>query len=154
MGKRSAPQHYLNRELGVLDLLTGYGVRQRMPAEADRRRRLGKFYHRPPGGESWADVALRLRSFLGDLRRAHPGGRALVVGHEAVVLLLRYLIEGLTEAELMDVARSTTIANCSLTSWRRNGTGELRLRDFNRVDHLRREGAELTREEGVDAEPV
>ena len=48
------------RELGILDLLTSHGVATRYPIEAERRRRLGKFYHRPPGGESWVDVALRV----------------------------------------------------------------------------------------------
>ena len=75
------------------------------PDEADRRERLGKFYYRPPGGESWADVVLRLRTLLGDLRRDHAGGRVLLFGHEALVFLLRYLVEGLTEAELMALTR-------------------------------------------------
>lgn len=52
-----------DRELGILDLLTWQGVQELHPEEAARRRHLGKFSHRPPGGESWADVALRLRSF-------------------------------------------------------------------------------------------
>jgi broad specificity phosphatase PhoE len=56
-----------DRELGVLDLLTREDVARRFPLEARRRQWWGKFYHRPPGGESWADVALRLRSFLADL---------------------------------------------------------------------------------------
>jgi broad specificity phosphatase PhoE len=56
-----------DRGLGVLDLLTREGVARRFPLEARRRQWWGKFYHRPPGGESWADVALRLRSFLADL---------------------------------------------------------------------------------------
>src|SRR4051812_26975172 len=34
-----------DRELGVLDLLTARGVRSRLPDEAARRRRLGKFYY-------------------------------------------------------------------------------------------------------------
>lgn len=143
-----------DRELGVLDLLTGHGVRTRLPDEAIRRQRLGKFYYRPPGGESWADVALRLRSLLGDLRRDHPCGRVLLVGHEAVVFLLRYLIEGLTEAELMRLAGDSTIGNCSITSWRRDADGSLSLVDFNRIDHLRRQGATPTREDEVHAEPV
>ncbi|MGC9669120.1 histidine phosphatase family protein [Planosporangium sp. 12N6] len=143
-----------DRELGVLDLLTGYGVRTRLPAEAVRRQRLGKFYYRPPGGESWADVTLRLRSLLGDLRRDHDGGRVLLVGHEAVVFLLRYLLEGLTEAELMEVARDNSITNGSVTSWRRTADGGMSIVDFNRADHLRREGATPTREEEVHAEPV
>src|SRR4051794_38174004 len=49
------------REFGIFDRLTTLGIRERFPDEAAHRRRLGKFYHRPPGGESWADVILRLR---------------------------------------------------------------------------------------------
>ncbi|NJC72798.1 histidine phosphatase family protein [Planosporangium thailandense] len=143
-----------DRELGILDLLTTHGVQTRLPAEAERRRRLGKFYYRPPGGESWADVALRLRSLLGDLRRDHADGRVLLVGHEAVVYLLRYLIEDLTEADLTRLAHDGTIANCSISSWGRGDDGRLRLVDFNRIDHLHREGATPTREEEVRAEPV
>jgi broad specificity phosphatase PhoE len=142
-----------DRELGVLDLLTSRGVANRLPDEAVRRRRLGKFYYRPPGGESWTDVLLRLRSLLRDLRDDHPGGRVLLVGHEAIVLLVRYLVESLTEAELMDVVRGTTIANCSISTWRRDGDG-LRPALFNHVEHLREEGAPPTRQEDVHAEPV
>ncbi len=142
-----------DRELGILDLLTNHGVRARLPAEAQRRHRLGKFYYRPPGGESWADVVLRLRSLLRDLRADHPGGRVLLVAHEALVLLTRYLVEGLTEAELMRITRATTIANASITSWRRDGD-RLTPERFNSVDHLRREGAPPTRQEDVHAEPV
>jgi broad specificity phosphatase PhoE len=143
-----------DRELGVLDLLTGHGVRVRLPAEAQRRQRLGKFYYRPPGGESWADVVLRLRSLLRDLRDDHPGGRVLLVAHEAIVLLLRYLLEGLDEAQLMTIARNTVVANCSISSWQLGADGSLRPELFNFVDHLYREGARSTREEDVDAEPV
>ncbi|UWZ40325.1 histidine phosphatase family protein [Dactylosporangium roseum] len=142
-----------DRELGILDLLTAYGVEARLPTEAARRKRLGKFYYRPPGGESWADVALRLRSLLRDVREEHPGGRVLLVAHEAVVLLVRYLVEGLTEPELLAIARDTTMANCAVSSWRAEG-GVLRPERFNAVDHLRREGTPATRQEDVNAEPV
>jgi probable phosphoglycerate mutase len=142
-----------DRELGVLDLLTTRGVAERLPDEAVRRQRLGKFYYRPPGGESWADVLLRLRSLLGDVRAEHPGGRVLLVGHEAVVLLVRYLVESLDEAELMAVARSTTIANCSLSAWRA-ADGRLMPETFNAVEHLHREDVPPTKQEDVHAEPV
>ncbi|GAA0912333.1 histidine phosphatase family protein [Virgisporangium ochraceum] len=142
-----------DRELGILDLLTTHGVQTRLPAEAVRRKRLGKFYYRPPGGESWADVALRLRALLGDLRRDHDGGKVLLFGHEAVVFLLRYLIEGLTEQQLMELAHDGTIANCSVTTWSLDD-GALRIVDFAKVHHLRREGAEPTHEDEVSAEPV
>ena len=41
------------RDLGVLDGLTGLGIRTRHPDEAERRKKLGKFYYQPPSGESW-----------------------------------------------------------------------------------------------------
>ena len=35
------------RDLGILDGLTGVGIRETLPEEAERRARLGKFYYRP-----------------------------------------------------------------------------------------------------------
>jgi probable phosphoglycerate mutase len=141
-----------DRELGVIDLLTYLGVQTRLPIEAARRQRLGKFYYRPPGGEAWTDVALRLRSLLRDLRDDHDGGRVLLIAHDAIVMVLRYLLDGLTEAELLAVARGNVIANCSITSWRHAATGGLEPELFNWVDHLHREGAEPTRQEDVGAQ--
>jgi broad specificity phosphatase PhoE len=124
-----------DRELGILDLLTGRGVAARLPDEAARRRRLGRFYYRPPGGESWADVALRTRSALGDLRRENPDGRVLLVTHDAVIVLLRYLVEGLSLARLTELAAGTALDNGSLTAWRREA-GPLRLVCCNDTAHL------------------
>jgi probable phosphoglycerate mutase len=142
-----------DRELGVLDLLTNAGVHARLPAEAARRSRLGKYYYRPPGGESWADVQLRLRSLLRELAENHPGGRVLLFGHEATVLLIRALAEGLGEPELMAIAHRTAISNCSISSWRRDGAGLVPER-FNETSHLDRHGAPATEQEEVHAEPA
>ena len=76
-------------------MLTSAGVEARLPEEAGRRRWLGKFYYRPPGGESWADVVLRLRSLLADLDAGIPAQGVLLVCHDAVILLIRYILEGL-----------------------------------------------------------
>jgi broad specificity phosphatase PhoE len=140
-----------DRELGVLDLHTAHGVEVRLPDEAARRTRLGKFYYRPPGGESWADVLLRLRALLREVREDHRDGRIALFGHEATVLLVRYLAEQLSEAELIGVSRATSVANCSVSSWRRAG-GQLRPELFNYVDHLQHEGTAPTRQENVNAD--
>jgi len=100
---------------GILDLLTWHGVRVRFPGEARRRERLGKFYHRPPGGESWVDVALRLRSLRDSIAREHEGKRVMIVSHEVPILIMRYLVEDLTEHEVL--AFSGSIPNCSLTRY-------------------------------------
>ncbi len=103
-----------DRELGVLDLLTGRGIRARYPEEAERRRRWGKFYYRAPGGESWADVALRLRSLLHEVE-ATSSGRVVLVCHDAVVLLIRYILEPLDERTVLGISASTAVANASVT---------------------------------------
>lgn len=131
-----------DRELGILDLLTWRGVMARHPEEAERRRHLGKFYHRPPGGESWADVALRLRSFLRDALEV-PGETAMIVAHDAVVMLFLYLLLPMEEAALLDFAASHTVLNASVTHLRRTD-GAWELVEFSTVDHLQREGAEVT----------
>jgi broad specificity phosphatase PhoE len=147
----SVDERLRDRELGVLDLLTGRGVREKLPDEAARRARLGKFYYRPPGGESWADVLLRLRALLREVRQDHPGAKVLLVAHEATVMLVRYLVEDLDEATLMRVARENSIANASISSWRRDGE-RLVPELFNAVDHLHEAGAAPTKQEDVHAE--
>ncbi|MFZ3414931.1 histidine phosphatase family protein [Arthrobacter sp. 3Tela_A] len=138
-----------DRELGILDLLTSRGVAARYPVEAERKQWLGKFAYRPPGGESWADVALRLRSLLRDLDDAEDGRRVSVVCHDAVILLLRYVCEGLLEAELLDIASATSVRNGSITRLvRPSGTGFWNVADFNGVDHLAAGGAPVTEHAG------
>ena len=131
-----------DRELGILDLMTSRGVERLQPGEAERRRHLGKFYHRPPGGESWADVALRLRSFLRDVTDS-TGHGALVVAHDAVVMLFLYLMLPMDEAELLEFASVNTVLNASVTHLAREGDRWV-MREFSSVGHLLRDGAEVT----------
>src|SRR3954469_8166403 len=132
-----------DRELGVLDLLTTRGVATRFPLEAERRRWLGKFYHRPPGGESWADVVLRIRSFLRDLDELPGGTRAVIVSHDAVTLLFRYVCERLNEQQVLEIGATDPVRNVSITTLDRTETG-WRLVSFNDVSHLDEQAAPVT----------
>jgi probable phosphoglycerate mutase len=140
------------REFGVLDLLTRRGIIAQFPDEAERRKRLGKFYHRPPGGESWSDVLLRLRAALDDVRRDCAGERVLLVAHQVVVLLARYVIERMTEEEILAIDALGDVANCSVTSYKLDDEGMV-LNAFNDVDHLEEHDAEVTAEPDVQAAP-
>ncbi len=137
-----------DRELGVLDRLTVAGIEARFPAEALRRARLGKLYYRPPGGESWSDVALRVRSLLADLDRREPGRRVLLVCHDAVVMLVRYVCEQLDEEALMELVRTSSVRNASVTRLRRATDGGWRLEAFDEVGHLERRDATVTEHSG------
>jgi broad specificity phosphatase PhoE len=109
------------RDLGVFDGLTGHGIRARHPGEAERRTKLGKFYYQPPSGESWADVVLRVRSLLQDLRHGYDGEHIWMFTHQAVIMSFRYVLEGLDEKSLLDIDREFQIPNASFTSFRRDG---------------------------------
>jgi broad specificity phosphatase PhoE len=138
-----------DRELGILDLLTSRGVAARHPDEAARRRWLGKLSYRPPGGESWADVALRIRSFLQDPEVEASDGRALITTHDAVVMLFLYVGLGLTEAELLDFQAKNTVANASVTILERTAPrGPWTLRTFSATEHLEGQGAPVTEHGG------
>ncbi|WP_432511383.1 histidine phosphatase family protein [Kineococcus sp. SYSU DK001] len=111
------------RDLGWWDGLTGLGVRARFPEEAERRQRIGKFYYRPPGGESWCDVALRVRSLLATLREEHAGRQVLLVSHQAVIMNFRLVLEDLDERTLLELDAREPLANCSVTAYAGDGTG-------------------------------
>ncbi len=145
------------REFGVLDGLTRKGIVAMFPEESERRTRLGKFYHRPPGGESWSDVLLRLRAALDSVRRDAAGERVALVAHQVVVLLVRYVLEGLTEKEVLEIDRQAEVANCSLTTYCFDAGvgvhGGLRLHRYNDVAHLEQQHEHITAEPDVPGAP-
>ena len=138
------------KEFGVLDRLTVAGIRSRFPDLAEQRQHVGKFYFRPPGGESWCDVILRLRSFLDMLTRDHHGQRVLVVAHQVTVICLRYLLERMTEKDILEIDRQSDVPNCSLTSYAFDPTagrnGKLRLTRASFVAPLEAAGTAVTSE--------
>jgi 2,3-bisphosphoglycerate-dependent phosphoglycerate mutase len=119
---------------------------------------LGKFYHRPPGGESWCDVILRLRSALDTICLHHAGQRVMIVAHQVVVLCLRYLIERMTEEQILAIDREGDVANCGVTEYAHapgsGPGGGLVLRRYNFVAPLREEGAPVTAEPDAPAGAV
>jgi 2,3-bisphosphoglycerate-dependent phosphoglycerate mutase len=145
------------REFGVLDGLTHKGIVAQFPEESERRTRLGKFYHRPPGGESWSDVLLRLRAALDAVRRDAAGERVALVAHQVVVLLVRYVLEGMTEEKVLEVDRQAEVANCSVTTFCFDPSvgvhGGLCLARYNEVEHLQQQDEEVTREPDLPRAP-
>ena len=141
------------RELGVLDLLTSQGVEARYPIEAERRRRLGKFYHRPPGGESWVDVALRMRSLRDSLAREHLDKRVLLVTHEVVIVIWRYLLDDLDERGALALAREHPLANCSLTTYVRGSDENLVIDRDNWTVPLEVSAVSVTEDHDVPVAP-
>ena len=145
------------KEFGILDRLTKLGVRMKYPEQAELRRALGKFYFRPPGGESWCDVILRLRSVIGTLSREYGGERVLLVGHQVIVSCMRYLMEHMTEDDILAADRDHPNANCTVTSYAfessRGQAGRLEPALFNFVAPLEAAGEKVTREKDAPVAP-
>ena len=116
-GRTIIDERLREREFGIFDRLTTIGIRERFPEEAAHRRRLGKFYHRPPGGESWADVILRLRSMLNTINLHYCDRRVLVVCHQVVVLCFRYILEELDEAQILGIDKQAEVLNCGICQY-------------------------------------
>lgn len=125
------------KEFGILDRLTRYGIQQRESQQAEIRQLLGKFYHRPPGGESWCDVILRLRSVLDTISLHYAGKRVLIVGHQVVVLCMRYLLENMDEKKVLAIDAGGDVMNCAVTEYsfrpEQDGEGRLELTRYNFV---------------------
>ena len=129
------------KEFGILDGLTKIGIGTNYPAELKRRDREGKYYYRPPGGESYPDVALRIHSFLGTMARECRKHTVLVVCHSVVVLTFRRLLERLSESSLMAIDRDPEqdVCNCSVTWYKfdpaAGNKGKMALQEFNGVHY-------------------
>jgi broad specificity phosphatase PhoE len=136
------------KEFGILDGLTTLGVANLFPEQANFRRSLGKFYHRPPGGESWCDVILRLRSVLDTISLHHAGKRVMIFTHQVVVLCIRYILETLDEATILSIDRDGDVANCAVTHYcfdpSADESGILVLKGYNVTAPLKVEATQVT----------
>jgi len=145
------------KEFGVLDRLTKVGIRQKYPELSEQRSHVGKFYFRPPGGESWCDVLLRLRSVLDTMTREYRRERVLIVAHQVIVNCLRYLLERMSEDQIMAVDRAADVPNCSVTSYEfdpcAGRAGKLLPRLVNFVAPLEEAGTAVTAAPDVPAAP-
>ncbi|MGK5440438.1 histidine phosphatase family protein [Micromonospora sp. URMC 105] len=136
----AAVDHRLcDRLMGDLELLDPAMITQRFPLEAARLAAEGEFSYRPPGGESFADIARRLAAVLTELNTQHASRRVLLVAHDAVIVVMRHLIEHLGFDEISAIVATTPVANTSITRY--DGTaGGLTLAEFATTTHLDESG--------------
>ena len=130
----------VDRRLGDLEMMTRAAIEDRFPDEEGRRAEAGEYRYAPPQGESFADIEVRLASFLDDLHRDHAGKRVVVVAHDAVVLMMRAVIEGLSWDQVVEVSARGGVRNASVTRFD-GRSGRLVLERYNAVDHLEDDAA-------------
>jgi 2,3-bisphosphoglycerate-dependent phosphoglycerate mutase len=143
-------ERFREREFGVFDRLTTAGIQAKFPDLAEHRALLGKFYHRAPGGESWADVILRLRSALDSVSLHYADRRVLIVCHQVVVLCIRYILEEMDEAAVLAIDKQGEVLNCGVCEYEFDCSDPLgcqpRLVKYNFAAPLIEEHAPITSE--------
>ena len=121
-------------EFGIMDGLTPDGMKAKYPEEVARRKREGKYWFRPLGGESRPDVRLRVGMVLNTLTRDYRHKRVVIFCHSVIVLAFRSLLERWGEEEYMIVDRENDVVNCGITRYVYNADiGKLILTDYNKV---------------------
>jgi broad specificity phosphatase PhoE len=126
----------VDRLLGELEMMTEPAIRQHYPDEDTRLREAGPYHYRPPGGETFGDIAARLSAFLDDLNAEYAGRRVVVVAHDSVILMMRYVIEGLDFERLASIeGEAGSVRNASISRFD-GSSGRLVLDRYNTVDHL------------------
>ncbi|MES2259594.1 MAG: histidine phosphatase family protein [Pseudomonadota bacterium] len=152
-----ADERLREKEFGILDRLTPLGIADKYPELQQQRQHVGKFYFRPPGGESWCDVILRLRSVIDTVTREYRAERVLIVGHQVIVNCMRYLLERLDEQKILEIDRAADVPNCGVTSYAFDAGagkhGKLLLQVANFVAPLEESGTPVTAKPDLPAAP-
>ena len=139
------------KELGALDRLTKFGIETLFPDQAELRRSIGKFYYRPPAGESWCDVILRLRSAWETICLHYAGKRLVIVSHHVVVMCFRYLLENLSAEQVLAIDAEDDVKNCAVTEYAFTAAPAPRLTlvRYNFTAPLEEAGAPVTAEKSA-----
>jgi broad specificity phosphatase PhoE len=123
---------------GIWNSYTQEEVDRYFPLEESRKKCEGYYHYRPPGGENWPDIELRILSFINCLRRDYAGKRVLVVTHGNWLVLFQRLVEHLSVDEALKRYEKGHFRNASVTvyeaPWRfPTGRSNLILREENIV---------------------
>lgn len=122
------------KEFGRMHGYTIEEIKEKYPEEFHDRKRDGKYWYRPPGGENYPDVEDRIHSFLDKLHRDYKGKNVLIVTHQIPCKLFRALFEHLDEKEVLGLEH---VLNCGIEEFKINTEnspeGRMVLSYFNKV---------------------
>lgn len=87
------------------------------PLENTRRNIEGFYYHRPFGGENWADLELRIHNFIETLFRKHKGEKVLVVTHGHWLIAFDRIMKGFSTEDVIRRYKEDVAPNASITTY-------------------------------------
>jgi len=117
------------------------------PLEDIRREREGFYYHRPFGGENWADLELRIHSFIETLFRKHKNQKVLVVTHGHWLIAFDRIMKGFSTEETIHRYKHDVAPNASVTTYttiERSGNPDLVLQSERVVPWQQKAATQFT----------
>lgn len=81
---------------GIFHSNTIAEIEKYYPGEIQRRNLEGRYHYRPPGGENWPDVEMRIRSFVETLCYENSGQKVLLLVHGHWMCLFQRLIQNIS----------------------------------------------------------
>ena len=92
-----------------------------------------QYNNKPPGGENFAEVRKRIKTFYQHLRRRSFTQTILIVGHDDSMRLLEGILLG---KNLKDTLKLSTLKNGAITEYQINHREKVRLKRRNVSQHL------------------
>jgi probable phosphoglycerate mutase len=122
------------RDPGYTYDMTAQEVAAAFPHLDEYWQTFGGFFARPPGGESLADVAERIYTFLNMLFRDRAGKKVWVVLHGGTLRAMRFLLERWSYEQATHWPPGQSPENCGITVYQYDsGEGRLLLKEYNTV---------------------
>ena len=118
------------RDWGGLDVLPQNEQQEKFSEEL-KRRDIEPFFWRPPNGETFADLCMRVDRVLHTLRRECEDKRVIIVCHGEVMRAFQIRMERMSQKRFRELTFSENkedkIFNCQIIHYsrRKNGTGDL-----------------------------
>lgn len=100
---------------GIYHTMTYEQIKAQCPWELERKEREGIYHYRPPGGENWPDMGLRIHSMLGTFARDCEGKNVLVVDHGHWQTMFQKLVHHFSIEEAVRRYQHETVENASVT---------------------------------------
>ncbi len=105
------------RDVGYTFNFTAAEARQAFPWLQPHWDLTGQFFSRPPGGESLADVALRVHLFLESSNHDLAGRAVLIVTHGGPLRMFRYWLERWTFEDVAERWDREAVPNCCVIAY-------------------------------------
>ncbi|MDP1689581.1 MAG: histidine phosphatase family protein [bacterium] len=120
---------------GIYNYFSLNQIKEKYPEELKRKDFEGLYHYRPPGGENWPDIELRIHSFIETLKNEHEEENVVISGHNLWLVLFQKIIQHYSISEAMERFNNSGFENASITLYESPTHKRLALRYENLIPY-------------------